>query len=444
MPGDIRGDTRGDIRVPGDKRPSTSSADEDFISLEQKPSKHKRDKIYMTNNDRKFLYIPISPLMAAEAAAQRAMSESRTEASTEIDADPMNDSSSSHQSNNSELRSESPWCREKGYTADAIGLHFEIRDFYEFISPTPEEQRMRDQVVGKVTDVIVQLWPNAKVEVFGSYKTGLYLPMSDIDLVVFGKWDNLPLRTLEKAFITADIADASGIQVIDKASVPIIKIVDKATEVRVDISFNMANSVHAVQLVRNYHRKFPTLKYLVLILKQFLNQRDLNEVYFGGVSSYSIVLMTISFLQLHPRPDARRPQANLGVLLLEFFELYGLHFNYNNVCIRVKRGGSYLPKSEFYRKEVGARCPDKGLCIEDPYTQGNDISRGSYHSDMVAVAFEKALYSLRFAMFPDPSAKGPLSLRLKKARRKTPSLLLNIIQLSPELVAYRKWIRTNF
>ena len=44
--------------------------------------------------------------------------------------------------------------------------------------------------------------------------------------------------------------------------------------------------------------------------------------------------------------NAGSPAANLGVLLIEFFELYGRHFNYMNTAIRVKDGGSYVPKLE--------------------------------------------------------------------------------------------------
>ena len=147
--------------------------------------------------------------------------------------------------------------------------------------------------------------------------------------------------------------------------------------------------------------------------------------------------MTISFLQLHPRPDARSRRANLGVLLLEFFELYGLNFNYNNVCIRIKNGGGYMHKPDFYRSEVKQRCPEKGLSIEDPdpFTRGNDISRGSYHADKCVSAFEKAFYVLQHAI----TASRP---RVRDER--TRSILVNVIQLSPELVEYRKWIEANF
>ena len=46
---------------------------------------------------------------------------------------------------------------------------------------------------------------------------------------------------------------------------------------------------------------FPCLPPLVLVLKQFLLQRDLNEVFTGGISSYSLILMVISFLQVSIR-----------------------------------------------------------------------------------------------------------------------------------------------
>lgn len=45
-------------------------------------------------------------------------------------------------------------------------------------------------------------------------------------------------------------------------------------------------------------QKYSLLPYLILVLKQFLLQRDLNEVFTGGISSYSLILMAISFLQV--------------------------------------------------------------------------------------------------------------------------------------------------
>lgn len=58
-------------------------------------------------------------------------------------------------------------------------------------------------------------------------------------------------------------------------------------------------------------QKYSLLPYLILVLKQFLLQRDLNEVFTGGISSYSLILMAISFLQVGapPRDAHAQPPA---------------------------------------------------------------------------------------------------------------------------------------
>mgnify|MGYP002655371420 CR=1 FL=1 len=195
-------------------------------------------------------------------------------------------------------------------------------------------------------------------------------------MVVIGRWDKLPLRTLENELLNSRIAEPQSIRVLDKASVPIVKLTDRVTQVKVDISFNMQSGVQSAELIKDYKRQYPVLSKLVLVLKQFLLQRDLNEVFTGGISSYSLILMCISFLQLHPRHNSYA-NANLGVLLLEFLELYGRKFNYMKTGISIKNGGRYIPKEELQREMVDGHRPSL-LCIEDPLTPGNDIGRSSY------------------------------------------------------------------
>ena len=47
----------------------------------------------------------------------------------------------------------------------------------------------------------------------------LYVVLSDIDIVVFGAWESLPLRTLEKLLIDNKVADPESVKVLDKAKV---------------------------------------------------------------------------------------------------------------------------------------------------------------------------------------------------------------------------------
>ena len=75
--------------------------------------------------------------------------------------------------------------------------------------------------------------------------------------------------------------------------------------------------------------------------------------------------------QLHPRIDARRADENLGMLLVEFFELYGRNFNYLKTGIRIKEGGAYIAKEEIMKAMTSGYRPSM-LCIEDPLLPGKD------------------------------------------------------------------------
>ncbi|CAF0915447.1 unnamed protein product [Adineta steineri] len=190
-------------------------------------------------------------------------------------------------------------------------LHYEILQFYQFMIPTEEEHAVRKQVIDRITNVINQYLPTASVDVYGSYKTRLYLPMSDIDLIVHSK-DGRPWKpeelealmlVLREAFCRHRICTQEGIQLLNGATVPIIKLTDQKTDVRVDMSFNMNNGLRSAQLIVRYMDEYPYLKYLVYVLKQYLLQLNLNEVWTGGISSYSLILMLVCFFQSYYNKD---------------------------------------------------------------------------------------------------------------------------------------------
>ncbi len=166
-------------------------------------------------------------------------------------------------------------------------------------------------------------------------------------------------NTIKRAGITDKVS------IIAKAKVPIIKFVTRYGRFPVDMSINQINGVAAGQMVKRFLAELPALRGLVLIIKSFLSQRSMNEVFTGGIGSYSIVCLAISFLQMHPkiRRGEMDPSKNLGVLVMEFFELYGCYFNYHEVGISVRDGGSYYNKTE--RGWGDYRTPGL-LSIEDP------------------------------------------------------------------------------
>ena len=319
-----------------------------------------------------------------------------------------------------------PW-KTKEYSFDVIGLHEEINDFYEYIRPKPCEVRMRLEVINSLKSIINSKWPDAQVYVFGSVQTRLFLPTSDVDVVVWGQWQSLPpLFTLEEEIKRADIADAHSLLVLDKAKVPIIKLTHKVTRLKVDISFNTESGIRSVKATTSFIETYPILPKLLFVIKHFLTERGLNEVYTGGIGSYSLVLLIVSFLQLHPRRAATDNDTNLGVLLIEFFELYGRHFNYHQTGIEVRGGGRYFPKSDWIHPQS---LSDGILCVVDPVDPSDNTARGSYNVLRVKLAFEHAYLVLSQAV-----------LHREKCIESRKTVLGRIVSVSDKAKKHREWV----
>lgn len=177
---------------------------------------------------------------------------------------------------------------------------------------------------------------------------------------------NTVLQALAAAITKSGIADK--VSIIAKAKVPLVKFVTKHALLKIDMSINQPGGLAGSRIVNGFLKDMQSglaLRSLVFIIKAFLSQRSMNEVFTGGLGSYSIVCLAVSFLQMHPKIrrgeiDADR---NLGVLVMEFFELYGAYFNFGTVGISVRDGGSYFNKRE--RGWFNWTRPD-GLSIEDP------------------------------------------------------------------------------
>lgn len=133
---------------------------------------------------------------------------------------------------------------------------------------------------------------------------------------------------------------------------------------------------------------------LVLLIKHFLSMRGLNEPYVGGLGSFSVTCLVISMLQLLPsiRSGCIDPRLHLGVMLLEFLELYGKNFNTDNVGIRVdEEAPGYFSKKGVF--DTAMSKPFQ-LVIQDPNDPKNDVSKSSYAIRLILSTFSDAYDSL--------------------------------------------------
>ncbi|TPX51120.1 hypothetical protein SeLEV6574_g00483 [Synchytrium endobioticum] len=272
-------------------------------------------------------------------------------------------------------------------------LKEEINDFTAFMMPTVAEHSMRRLCIDRIAATVRRVWPLAEVRVFGSFETKLYLPSSDLDLVVLYDKASVPrsLHTLANALRQDRAYDS--ITVISKAKVPIIKLTDLVTQYKVDISFNTTNGLASAEIIKDFGKDpqcGAAFKSLILLLKQFLVQRNLNEPYMGGLGSYALSTMIAAFLKLHPKLAAglMKSEDNIGPLFLEFFEFYGRFLYNKNVGVAVHvQYGAWL----FRRAEKGWHPTNQeSISIVDPQDSENDIGRQTFAYRIVRAEFYRA------------------------------------------------------
>ncbi|KAJ5082104.1 poly(A) RNA polymerase cid14 [Penicillium argentinense] len=298
------------------------------------------------------------------------------------------------------VESAAPWFEDSGLVNVASRLHSEICDFYAWIRPRDFEQIVREDLVSRLQQAFEGAYPGCQLRAFGSFASGLYLPVADVDLVLLSpgfQRTHVPHYGLTPSQIWkfSKVLDRAGIsipretEVIAHARVPIIKLVDKVTGLHVDISFDNDSGIMANETFKEWRKEFPQMPVLVSIIKQFLLIRGLNEVPTGGLGGFSITCMVTSFLNHIPDPMKQ----NLGRLLLDFLDFYGNVHEFQDSGIRLKPP-MYFNKArnmDFARK--GPR-----LTIEDPNNILNDISGGTRDIDLILSQFGKAFRELSLAM----------------------------------------------
>ena len=330
-----------------------------------------------------------------------------------------------------------PWMESRGATercastsSPFVRLHIEIVEFVRLMSPTAEEVRQRTEATASVAEVVRSIWADAAVEIFGSFKTGLYLPSSDVDLVIIHSGcrnEADGLRALAIALSRRGLA--RNIQVIAQARVPIVKFEEPRSGVQFDVTFDRANGPAAAEFVAREVARFPALKPLCLVLKIFLQQRELNEVYTGGIGSYGLLIMIIAHIQtsaLYPAGAGR--EHNLGQLLYNFFDLYGRKLNVSE--IGVSCGGGKAGGAHFFSKRARNWFQEKRpnlISLEDPQDAENDVGKNSYNFSQLRIAFEYAHQLLTAALLDPKDGRSVLGaiLRPDKLLRRRSQLVLD-------------------
>ncbi|ETS77932.1 hypothetical protein PFICI_09994 [Pestalotiopsis fici W106-1] len=288
-----------------------------------------------------------------------------------------------------------------------VRLHKELVDFFEYVRPRDFEEAVRQDLVHNLSKHAKRWQRSANVKPFGSFMSGLYLPTADMDLVICS--DNYmnggaPVLSAKsalfklRAYLTKnDLAHGNDVEVISGAKVPLVKYIDEATGLRVDISFENLTGIQAIDTFMEWKRQYPAMPILVAIIKHFLCMRGLNEPVNGGIGGFSVICMVVNLLNHWPEVQSGTliPEHHLGEALMRFFRLYGKEFDYESTAISMNPP-RFVPKHSV--SKLVYRNMDR-LSIIDPNNSANDISGGSSNFPLISRCFRTAYDELQKRMY---------------------------------------------
>ena len=287
---------------------------------------------------------------------------------------------------------------------------------------SPGEEAAAQLVINEFTSIVKNIVPTNPLTLLGSRSSGLASPTSDFDFSISmpsyesqatGTLTTLNPRQLTTASIRALRKIEKGLrkseQIVDTemvaARVPLVSCKHRATGLNIQLQ-TMSPFQAAQQYTAAYLAELPSLRPLYVLIRHFLEIRDLTTVFEGGLGSYTILMMIVTALK---HASGRFATDDLGGQLLHVLDFYGNTDLY-------KHGFSANPprvfdKSKNKKWPMGeriARAKDPQLrgideivqkseirkpyllCLQDPASHFNDLGKNAYAIKHVQATFQKA------------------------------------------------------
>ena len=320
-------------------------------------------------------------------------------------------------------KDDAPWMNNHPISTDPwVKLHNEIIQYYEYYGPNEELDRHGRRFYLTVRDIIEQYNSTFKVELYGAWGLRVYTRQSNLDVSVV-----LPLNPKRKKhvrnvhlvdfqaeetnYIKDEISEIyskllgcksfSNVKYYEKNPIPSIKIVDKETDLTMIIQFNKVEKVSSFPILKKFTIIHPEIKFLVIILKELLRSRELNEVSLGGMSSYVLMLLIISYL-LETKKEAANKDLLLSEHLLNFFCLYGVRFNYKMLGISIRSGGFYFSREDKGWTDwvegslISLANSSVTLSVENPQDPSVDLGKAIKQMKQIQIAFAYAFDAIKY------------------------------------------------
>lgn len=274
-------------------------------------------------------------------------------------------------------------------------LQRDLIDYRNLIKDEINKKRISvDHLIANLQSAVSSINPDYEVVLFGSYSTGLCLPWSDIDVVLVNKTgksdqDTFLLRKLYNVLLTKKTWIYET-KIIETAFIPIIKLVstDQYFSFKIDISIEDEKhfGLKCVELIKTYLKEYDILEPLIIALKTILQNANLNDPYVGGMSSYGLILMVVSFIQNQSNTQNELTgEFKIGKAFVKFLEHFGLCFDFSKYVILTYPINDTNSNNAFEQDINFGNTHE--LIIVDPLNKQNNVAKTSYQFNNIKMAF---------------------------------------------------------
>uniref|UniRef100_T1JEY6 Uncharacterized protein n=1 Tax=Strigamia maritima TaxID=126957 RepID=T1JEY6_STRMM len=271
-----------------------------------------------------------------------------------------------------------------------------------------KKMRLRDAI----STALRGIYSDCHLFVVGSSENGFGSKTSDMDMCLLIRpnelWNEVDQRVEAPAHLRNVYRVLKKCEFIQKlelitAKVPILKFRDRISGVEVDLNVNNTVGIRNTHLLRCYSKVDPRVSPLVGIVKIWAHVQDINNAKLMTISSYSLTLMVIHYLQcgvspailpslqkLHPYKFSSRVEIqnidindpvpvylsknemSLGELMIGFLDYFTNRYDFRTDAMSI-RTGSKVPKFVVQNQRSMKNNPGqwKCLCIEEPFELTN-------------------------------------------------------------------------
>ncbi|XP_049844955.1 terminal uridylyltransferase 7-like [Schistocerca gregaria] len=298
-------------------------------------------------------------------------------------------------------------------TADHIMTLDRVCEYVlENFSQTQKQIDLRKSIVMDLEQYISKLYPNVKLELFGSSCNGFGLQNSDLDICLTLKGNDTGMdldfvQIIEDLFVhLKGYKSIRNLVPITSAKVPIIKFNHFSSELDGDISIYNVLAQNNTRLLKVYSDIDIRVKILGYVMKRFAKLCNICDASRGSLSSYAYILLVIYFLQqceppvlpvLQELPEGRnkpeklvegwnvyfyddidnlqavwpnigKNKTSVGSLWCELLNFYAEKFDFKSHVVSVRQKEPLLR----FTKMWTTKC----MAIEDPFDLNHNLASG--------------------------------------------------------------------